>query len=337
MSDSHLVVVVASPAVIDRASARTRGYEWGSCWYCCCASGGSVCVLASCRSSAQVGVVTCRLDGVDGPAPQTDRRHDRCRHVGCKDARGREPQLVGAVGMEHEVGGAAGDVEGLQVGLAERDVAEPRAGGRRASRPAAAAWPAVDSAPALAVPRVERLAHPVGGALGPDLQHERVAQGPPQRGVEAGREAEVAADPGPAAGAPGPGQLGRRPRVARQHAGDTHRSAAHRPGPGRRPETRRPGRAARGRRRRPPSPARPRPPPAPRRRSAHRRSPRSTSRSGPRARSTSRPRRRGRSEGRWPARHRRRSGPPMRRARRAGLVGRARGRSGRPARRPTGG
>ena len=176
-----------SPAVTDRASARTRGYGCGSCSY-------SASVARGQRLRARVGpqlvggrCAHARLHRVDRPAPQADRRDDGVG-VGGEEARGREPHLLGAVRVEDEVGGGTRDVEGLQVGLAEGSVAlrgrqhegrapRSRCEGRRRSTPAGA------------LPRVEGLAHPVRGTVGPDLHHELVAQLAPQGGVEAPREA----------------------------------------------------------------------------------------------------------------------------------------------------
>ncbi len=59
MRDCTLSYVVVSPAVIDRASAWTRGYGCGSCPYSSSVPGESVCSLASDRSWAGVGAFTC--------------------------------------------------------------------------------------------------------------------------------------------------------------------------------------------------------------------------------------------------------------------------------------
>ena len=131
--------------------------------------------------------------------------------------------------MEHEVGGGAGDVEGLEIALAERDLTDGDREDEGRTAPQRPLGP-LRLRPALALPRVEGLAHPVRRALGPDLQHERVPEAAAQRRVEAVGEAEVAADADPAGGAAGPGQLGGDPRIPRQPAGDADGAAG--PGPG---------------------------------------------------------------------------------------------------------
>ena len=79
--------------------------------------------------------------------------------------------------------------------------------------------------PVQTVPGVEGLPHPVRGALRPDLHHQGVAQVPPQRRVQAGGEAEVAADANPAGRTAGAGQLGGDAGVAGEAPGDPDRAA----------------------------------------------------------------------------------------------------------------
>ncbi len=59
-----------------------------------------------------------RIDRVDGSGAQTDGRDDRAV-AGDVDLAGGEPQLLRALGVEHEVGRRARDVEGLEIALPE--------------------------------------------------------------------------------------------------------------------------------------------------------------------------------------------------------------------------
>ena len=83
-----------------------------------------------------------------------------------------------------------------------------------------------DSRPALTIPRVEGLSHPVRGALGPHLHDQGVAQVSAQRRVEAAGEAQVAADANPTGGAARPGELRHRARVAGETPGNADGAAA---------------------------------------------------------------------------------------------------------------
>ena len=126
--------------------------------------------------------------------------------------------------MEDQVGGGAGQVEGLQIRLADGVV--PVGHGqdeRRALRERLGG--AGGRGPALAVPGVEGLAHPVGRPLGADVHDHGVAELSPQRRVEAVGEAEVPADAGRARWGAGPGQLRGRPGVAGERPGDADRTA----------------------------------------------------------------------------------------------------------------
>ena len=170
-----------------------------------------------------------RVDRVDGPGAQSEGRDDGAV-TGDVDLAGGEPQLARALGVEHEVRGRVGHVERLQVALPEGDVPERDRQDERRALAQGAARDRLGLRPALALPRVEGLAHPVGRALGPDLHHQCVAEASPERRVEAAGEPEVATDADPAGGTAGLRQLGCCAGVAGEPAGDADRTP--RPGAG---------------------------------------------------------------------------------------------------------
>ena len=255
-----------------------------------------------------------RIDRVDGPAAQTDGRDDGAV-AGDVDLAGGEPQLARALRVEHEVRRRARDVEGLEVALPEGHVAERDRAGRTASSGASGCrgtgcdavqlWP-------CHVSKVSPTQYEGRWAL--TCITSVLPRSPAQGRVEAGGEAEIAADADPAGRTAGTGQLRGHAGVAGEPSGDTDRAAGAGPGDERDPGRRRRAPGGRGRRRPPPSTSPPAPAPGPSPTCGPRRSPTSTFRSGPRGSSRPRPRRRGRSGGRSPARRPPPSGRPMRRA-----------------------
>ena len=230
--------------------------------------------------------------------------------------------------MEHEIRRGVDDIEGLQI----RWPAARRSHGYREDEGGLLVQGlggAVGGRPALAVPGVEGLPHPVRGTLGTDQHDDRVAQVSPQRRIEAAGKSEVATDAGgpggyrardswegePASPARAPGTPMEPPSPARA----SRLSLAATCGAGRTRNTAAAARDHRGQH----DPSRSAP-------GVPRHSPTPTSRSDPRRCSPPTPPRRSRSPGRSPARRRLPSGRPMRRERTSGRGARERGRSARP-------